>query len=114
MTKYFDENPAYAHLRMKWELESDEDVHSKAKTLTGIHLRTAFHRHNLCRIDCILLSVQSFEINQGEELVELEQELNGNGYDGFKFNMDDFFGDTTPHLNNSLAHRRTPLRIFSS
>ena len=46
MTKYFKENPAYAHLRMKWELESDEDIRSKAKTLTGMHLQTAFHRHN--------------------------------------------------------------------
>ena len=55
--------------------------------------------------------VQSFEINQGEELVELEQELNENGYDGFKFNMDDFFGDTPPHLNNSLAHRNVPYLI---
>ena len=37
--KYFKENPAYAHLRIKWALESDEDVRSKAKTLTGRNLK---------------------------------------------------------------------------
>ena len=37
--------------------------------------------------------------------------MNGNGYDGFKFNMDDFFQDTPPHLNNPLAHRNVPYLI---
>ena len=37
--------------------------------------------------------------------------MNENGNDGFKFNMDDFFGDTPPHLNNSLAHRNVPYLI---
>ena len=37
--------------------------------------------------------------------------MNENGIDGFKFNMDDFFGDTPPHLNNSLAHRNVPYLI---
>ena len=42
MTKYFKENPVYAHLRIKWALESDEDVRSKAKTLTGRNLKISF------------------------------------------------------------------------
>ena len=50
MTKYFEENPAYGHLRTKWELESDEDVRSKAKTLTGMHLRVTILSHKLYEI----------------------------------------------------------------
>ena len=54
MTKYSKENPAYAHLRMKWELESDEDIRSKAKTLTGMHLQSTIHGYTDRKIRYIL------------------------------------------------------------
>ena len=40
MTKYFDEKPAYSFLKMKWEVESEEELRSKAKTLTGQFRKT--------------------------------------------------------------------------